>query len=110
MSVGLRIILLLFALVGFGGAGASFAIARYRKLSEGERDTGMMSVSGMLLVFGVLCAGVGGGLAGIFAFGVVVIWASYVVMARNIGMFEVDSDVPPPPFSENEQTEESRKV
>ena len=89
MTTGLRFILLVFALVGFAGTGASLAIARQRQLTDGERDLGMVGVAAMLFVFGALCTAVGAGVSGILAFGGVVLWAAYVITADRIGMFEV---------------------
>jgi hypothetical protein len=91
MTTGLRLILLIFALVGFAGTGASLAIARQRQLSEGERDLGMVGIAAMLFVFAALCTTVGAGLSGVFAFGGVVMWASYVITAERIGMFRVSA-------------------
>lgn len=91
MTTGLRFILLIFALVGFAGTGASLAIARQRQLSDGERDLGMIGVAGMLFVFGSLCTAVGVGLSGVFAFGGVVLWAAYVMTAERIGLFKVSA-------------------
>ncbi len=90
IGVGLDIILLLFALVGFGGGGASLAVARARWLHEGDRDVGMWGVAAMLLVFGTLCTLVATGLPGIFAFGSVAVWGSYVSMAQHVGVFRVE--------------------
>ncbi|HEX7120495.1 MAG TPA: hypothetical protein VF212_17010 [Longimicrobiales bacterium] len=105
MSQGLQLVLLLFAVVGYGGAGASLAVARHRRLTDGERDLGMLAVAGMLLIFGALCTIVGVGLAGVFAFGGIVAWASYVFMAQHMGLFRIEPNQPPP-FSEEEQAEE----
>lgn len=91
MGVGLEIILLLFAVIGFGGAGASLAVARCRWLEEGDRDVGMWGVAGMLFVFGALCTVVASGLSGVCAFGLVSVWASYVVMAQHLGMFRIET-------------------
>jgi hypothetical protein len=90
MTTGLRIILMLFAVVGFAGAGASLAVARHRFVSDRESDLGMLAVSVMLLVFATLCTAVASGIAGIFAFGGVLLWASYVVTAQRMGLFRVD--------------------
>jgi len=91
IGAGLDIILLLFALVGFGGTGASLAVARSRWLDEGDRDLGMWGVAGMLLVFGALCTLVATGVSGVCAFGSVVIWGSYVLMAQHLGVFRVEA-------------------
>ncbi len=90
MGAGLDVILLLFALVGFGGTGASLAVARSRWLDEGDRDLGMWGVAAMLLVFGALCTLVATGLPGVCAFGSVAIWGSYVFMAQHLGVFRVE--------------------
>ena len=60
MTLELGIILLLFATVGFAGAGAAIALARSRAL-ESEHDLGMLGVAMLLLGFAALCAGVLGG-------------------------------------------------
>lgn len=91
MTTGLRFILLVFALVGFAGTGASLAIARQRQLSDGERDLGMIGVAGMLFIFGALCTSVAAGLSGVFAFGGVALWASYVLTSQRIGLFRVSA-------------------
>ncbi len=97
---GLAIILLVFALVGFGGAGASLAVARARWVEEADRDVGMWGVATMLGVFGALCTLVASGLAGLGALGPVAIWASYVLMAQHLGLFRIEVSAgsrPPPP-------------
>ena len=91
MTMGLRFILLVFALVGFAGTGASLAIARQRHLTDGDRDLGMIGVAGMLFVFGALCTAVGTGFSGVFAFGGVVLWAAYVMTSERIGLFTVSA-------------------
>lgn len=107
MTPGLRIILLLFAIVGFGGAGASIAVARYRHIADGERDLGMVGVASMLFLFGSLCTLVGAGLAGVLAFGGVVMWGAYLFMAQHMGMFRIDAGGSS--SAEEETTEESRR-
>ncbi len=104
MSYGLQLVLLVFAVVGFGGAGASLAVARHRRLTDGERDLGMLGVAAMLFVFGTLCTVVGVGVSGVFAFGGVVLWAAYVFMAQHMGIFRVETSQGQ--FWEEEQTEE----
>ena len=97
MNLGLEIVLLLFALVGYVGTGASLAVARYRSLDDGQLDIGMLGVALMLLVFGVICTAVAVGAYGVLAVGGVAIWASYVVMARQIGLFDIDVGPPAEP-------------
>jgi threonine/homoserine efflux transporter RhtA len=91
LTAGLHIVLLIFATVGFAGAGASLAVARTRYLNDGERDAGMLGVAGMLFMFGALCTAVGSGLIGVLAFGGVAIWVGYVVTAQRIGIFGIDT-------------------
>jgi threonine/homoserine efflux transporter RhtA len=91
MTAGLHLVLLMFALIGFAGAGASLAVARTRQVADGEHDTGMLGVAGMLFVFGTLCTVVGSGLVGVFAFGGVTLWAGYVVTAQRVGLFHIET-------------------
>lgn len=108
MSQGLQLVLLLFAVVGFGGAGASLAVARHRHISDGERDFGMLAVAVMLFVFGALCTSVSVGMLGIPAFGGIVLWAAYVLMAQHMGIFRIEATQAPP--ASEEQTEESGRT
>jgi threonine/homoserine efflux transporter RhtA len=91
MTAGLHVVLLIFATIGFAGAGASLAVARSRQAAEGEYDTGMLGVAGMLFVFGTLCTTVGSGLVGVLAFGGVTLWAGYVVTAQRVGLFHIET-------------------
>ena len=88
---GMRLMLLVFALVGFAGAGAALAVARYRLLSEGERDLGLGGIALMFLIFGALCTTAASGLFGVLAFGGVAVWASYLLMARRLGLFHIEA-------------------
>jgi hypothetical protein len=92
---GMRVMLLIFALVGFAGAGAALAVARYRFLGAGERDLGLGGIAAMFLVFGTLCTVAASGLFGVLAFGGVVIGASYVLMARRLGLFRIEAHSTP---------------
>jgi hypothetical protein len=91
MTVGLRVVLMLFAVVGFAGAGAALAVARQRLVTEEEHDLGMLAVSGMLFVFGALCTTVATGPLGIAAFGGVAVWTSYVATAQRVGLFAIQA-------------------
>jgi hypothetical protein len=91
MTAGLQIILLIFATIGFGGAGASLAVARSRYVNDGERDAGMLGVAAMLVVFGALCTSVSSGLIGVVAFGGVTSWIGYIVAAQRIGLFRIET-------------------
>ena len=88
---GMRIVLLAFALIGFAGAGAALAVARYRFLGEGERDLGLGGIAAMFLLFGALCTLAGSGFFGVLAFGGVTVWASYLIMAQRLGLFSIES-------------------
>jgi hypothetical protein len=91
VTTGLRLILLLFALVGFAGAGASLAVSRHRYTIDEESDVGMVAVAVMLFIFGSLCTVVAAGIAGVLAFGAVVLWIAYVATAQRLGLFRVES-------------------
>ena len=97
MNLGLEIVLVLFALVGYVGTGASLAVARYRALDDGQVDLGMLGVALMLWIFGAICTAVAVGLTGVLAVGSVAIWASYVVTANQIGLFAIDVGTPSEP-------------
>ncbi len=90
IGIVLRVVLLVFALIGFAGTGASLAVGRYRHQMDVQRDLGMLGVACMLFVFGALCTAVGTGLVGVLAFGGVALWASYVLMAQHLGIFYVE--------------------
>lgn len=105
---GMRLMLLLFALVGFAGAGAALAVARYRLVTEGERDLGLGGIAAMFLVFGALCTLAASGLLGVLAFGGVAVWASYVIMAQRLGLFTIETRSAPPPPPERQPTRNHR--
>jgi threonine/homoserine efflux transporter RhtA len=91
MTAGLQIVLLGFATIGFAGTGASLAVAQGRRKIDGEQDAGMLAVAAMLFVFGALCTLASSGLAGVLAFGGVVLWVGYVVTAQRVGLFEIET-------------------
>lgn len=97
MVHGMRLMLLMFAMVGFGAAGAALAAGRYRLLGEGERDYGLIAMAAMFLTFGALCTIAASGLFGIFAFGGVVVWAGYLLMGQRLGLFSIEVHPSPPP-------------
>ena len=90
MTAALRLLLLGFALVAFGGGGASLAVVRSRRLSDGELDLGMVGVALLLISFGSLCTALGAGWSGVLAFGGAAIGGSYAFMAQHIGLFAVE--------------------
>jgi hypothetical protein len=93
---GMRLMLLAFALVGFAGAGAALAVARYRLMVDGERDLGLAGITLMFLTFGALCTIAASGVFGVIAFGGVALWGSYLLMARRLGLFQIEARRPPP--------------
>lgn len=97
---GMQLVLLVFALVGFAGAGAAVAVIRSRWLIEGERDLGLAGIAGMFAVFGTLCTIAASGLFGVLVFGGIVVWASYILMARHLGLFRIEAHTRPPPERE----------
>ena len=101
-----RLLLLLFALVGFAGAGSALAMARHRGRTEGERDIGLLGIAGMFLTFGTLCTLAASGIFGVLAFGGVIVWASYLMTAQRVGLFSIEADTMVHP--EPEPTEHRR--
>jgi len=108
MSYGVQLVLLIFAAVGYCGAGVALAVSRERKLLEGARDLGMLGVAGLLVSFAVLCTVVSVGGLGILAFGGVLLWASYIFMAQHIGLFRIEPGSPP--STEEEASEAPRRM
>lgn len=108
ISVGLQLVLLLFGMVGFAGAGASLAVWRMREISEGERDSGILGGALLLAVFGTFSTLIGAGVAGVFGFGLVVGWVAYVLTAQRIGLLRVEAGGRP--YPEWEPTEEHRRL
>ena len=82
--------LLVFALIGFAGAGAALAVLRQRWVVDGERDIGLAGIALMFTAFGALCTIAASGLFGVLAFGGLTVWASYLLMARRLGLFEIE--------------------
>ena len=87
----LQLMLLLFAITGYAGAGTAFAAVRSRYVMTGERDAGMIAVGAMLFVFGSICAAVEWGLLGVCAVGAVATWVGYVVGAQRLGVFRIET-------------------
>ena len=91
MTVGLTLMLLVFAGVAFAGAGAALAIMRQRAAEQGERDIGLASVVLMLVTFGALCAILSVGFGAVFGFGGVVMWVAYILASQRIGRFRLEA-------------------
>ncbi|HSK18212.1 MAG TPA: hypothetical protein VK912_03680 [Longimicrobiales bacterium] len=91
MTAGLQMVLLVFAVIGFAGTGSALAVARGRRVNDGEYDAGMIGVAVMMFVFGSLCTIVGSGLIGVIAFGGVMLWVGYVVTAQRVGLFRIET-------------------
>jgi hypothetical protein len=85
------LVLLMFAMAGFGGAGASVAVVRARYASFGERDAGMVAVATMLFIFGTVCSVVEWGVAGMAALGTLSAWVGYVLAAQRLGLFPIET-------------------
>lgn len=95
ITLGLQIVLLLFGLVGFGGAGAALAVSRCREREQQTTDPGLVGVAALLAVFAGLCTAIAVEPSGVFAFGGVVAWLSYVLMAQHLEIFRVERSVVP---------------
>ncbi len=96
---GIRLMLLVFALAGFAGAGAALGVARQRLLADGERDAGLSAITFMFALFGALCTLAASGPVGVIVFGGTVVWGSYLLMARHLGLLriEISTTVPAEP-------------
>jgi hypothetical protein len=91
MNIWIRIGLLTIALIAYAAGGAALAVLRVRRLNDGLGDNGMSAVATALLTVGALCSAAGGGILGIFAFGGVCVWASYIAAAQRVGLFRVQT-------------------
>ena len=85
-----KIVLLIFAALGFAGAGASLAIGRLRELNDGEADLGMKALAFVLCLFSGACTITAAGFLGVAAFGGVIVWSSYVLSAQHVGVFRIE--------------------
>ena len=91
MNAWIRIGLLTIALVAWAAGGYALAVIRARRLHDGRNDQGMISVCVALLGVGALTSAAASGFAGIFAFGGVCVWASYIAAAQRLGMFRLQA-------------------
>jgi hypothetical protein len=85
-----KIALLLFAAIGFSGAGAALAIGRLHDLDSGDTDIGMRALAFVLAVFSAICTVSAAGFVGVAAFGGVIVWSSYVLWAQRVGVFQIE--------------------
>lgn len=99
---GIRLMLLVFALVGYAGTGAALAVGRHRLMTEGERDLGLAGIGLMFGTFGALCTIAASGLVGVLAFGGITVFGTYLYMGQRLGMFEIE--VRPSPSTRRETT------
>lgn len=90
MASAVKIALLIFAALGFAGAGAALAVGRLRQLADGEPDIGMRTLALVLAAFSAICTVSAAGYAGVLAFGGVIAWCSYVLCAQHIGVFSIE--------------------
>ena len=88
--VAARLLLLLFGMIACAGAGAAFALARYRRANEARPDNPMVGLAGVLAAFAAMCMSAAAGWTGVLAIGGAVSFTSYVLTAREIGLFEID--------------------
>jgi hypothetical protein len=85
-----KIVLLLFAALGFAGAGAALAIGRLRELNDGDPDVGMRALAFVLALFSGACTVSAAGLMGVIAYGGVITWCSYILCAQHVGVFRIE--------------------
>jgi len=64
----------------------------------------MLGVAAMLVLFGAVCTTVAAGWLGVPALGGIAIWTSYVLMARQIGLFSIEVIPPFEPAPEQPQS------
>lgn len=86
----IKIALLLFAALGFVGAGAALAVGRLHDLDRGDADLGMRVLAFVLAAFGAMCTASAAGFVGVVAFGGVIVWCSYVLWAQRVGVFRIE--------------------
>ena len=89
--IAARLLLLLFGIIAFAGAGAALALARYRHANEARPDNPMVGLAAVLAAFAGMCTSAAAGWTGVLAIGGAVSFASYVLTAREIGLFEIDT-------------------
>ena len=85
-----KVALLLFAAIGFSGAGAALAVGRLHDLESGDADIGMRALAAVLAVFSAICTVSAAGFIGVAAFGGVIVWCSYVLWAQRVGVFRIE--------------------
>ncbi len=85
-----KIALLMFAALGFAGAGAALAIGRLHDMDSGETDVGMWALASVLALFSAICTITAAGFVGVVAYGGVIVWCSYVLWAQRVGVFRVE--------------------
>jgi hypothetical protein len=85
-----KVALLMFAALGFIGAGAALAIGRLHDLDSGETDLGMRALACVLALFSAICTVSAAGYLGVAAFGGVIAWCSYVLWAQRVGVFRIE--------------------
>ena len=90
MVSAVKIALLIFAALGFAGAGAALAVGRLRQVNDGEPDVGMRALAFVLALFSAICTISAAGYIGVLAFGGVVAWCSYVLCAQHMGVFTIE--------------------
>ncbi len=90
MISAVKVILLVFAALGFAGAGAALAMGRVRELNEGHPDVGMRALAFALALFSGACTISAAGLMGVLAFGGVIAWCSYILCAQHVGVFRIE--------------------
>jgi hypothetical protein len=86
-----RLGMLLLALPCLVGAGVALAQLRARNRATRSWDPTLLSAVLALLAFGALSTAAGAGLLGVAAFGLVTVWASYVVAAQRAGLFRIET-------------------
>ena len=90
MIFAAQLALLVFGAIAFGGTGAAIALARHRRANEARADNPMFGLAAVLGAFAVMCTTAAAGWTGVLAVGGAAVFASYVMTARKIGLFEIE--------------------
>jgi hypothetical protein len=85
-----KVVLLMFAALGFAGAGAALAVGRLRELDDGDPDVGMRALAFVLALLSGACTISAAGIMGVIAYGGVIVWCSYVLCAQHVGVFRIE--------------------
>ncbi|MGD8277636.1 MAG: hypothetical protein PVH00_06395 [Gemmatimonadota bacterium] len=94
MPIAGRLALLLIAVPFFVGVGVALVHLQLHYRANHVLDPVVLAAALTLAVFGALTTTAAAGVAGVPAFGGVLVWAAYVATAQRSGLFRIER-VPP---------------